>query len=154
MTTMAIVYVNDETAQVSKAFMKKANIFGTDEFMRWREYKAMFPKAKMITKSIKKNPDKKTTRNLTYANMKEFLSTLPNAKELVEELEIMKKRSHVQTCPYRFVLEWFEDTVKGYDNFKEFIAQKEAENKQSETETATKETEKKQSETEIATTSK
>lgn len=128
MTTMAIIYVDENTAQVTKAFMKKANIFGTDEFMRWREYKAMFPNAKMITKKIKKNPDKKTTRNLTYPNMKEFLSTLSNGDELCKELETIKKRSHVQSCPYRFVLDWFLATVEGYDNFNKFLAQKEAEN--------------------------
>ena len=149
MTTMAIIYVDENTAQVTKAFMKKANIFGTDEFMRWREYKAMFPKAKMVTKSIKKNPDKKTTRNLTYANMKEFLSTLPDSDKLCKELEIMKKRSHVQTCPYRFVLEWFEDTVKDYDDFKKFLAQKDAEN----SEAAQQAAENKQHKTEVATTS-
>lgn len=154
MTKMAIIYVDENTARVTKAFMKRANIFGTDEFKLWREYKVAFPNATMTTKSIKKNPDKKTTRNLTYPNMKEFLSTLPDGDKLCKELEIMKKRSRVQTCPYRFVLDWFLATVEGYDDFKKFVAQKEAENKQSETETATKETEKKQSETEIATTSK
>lgn len=33
MTNMAIIYVDENTARVTKAFMKKANIFGTDEFM-------------------------------------------------------------------------------------------------------------------------
>ena len=154
MTKMAIIYVDENTARVTKAFMKKANIFGTDEFKLWREYKAMFPNAKMITKSIKKNPDKKTTRNMTYENMEEFLRTLSNGEELCKELEIIKKRSLVQKCPYHYVLDWFSETVEGYNDFKKFAAQKEAENKQSETEAATKETEKKQSETEIATTSK
>lgn len=152
MTKMAIIYVDENTARVTKAFMKKANIFGTDEFKLWREYKVVFPNAKMTTKDIKKNPDKKTTRNLTYANMKEFLSTLPNGKELVEELEIIKKRSLVQKSPYHYVLDWFSETVEGYDDFKKFAAQKEAENKQAETQIATNEAEKKQSE--IATTSK
>ena len=154
MTNMAIIYVDENTARVTKAFMKKANIFGTDEFKLWREYKVVFPHATMTAKSIKKNPDKKTTRNLTYANMKEFLSTLPDGDKLCKELEIIKKRSLVQKCPYHYVLDWFSETVEGYDDFKKFAAQKEAENKQSETKTATKEKEKKQSETEIATTSK
>lgn len=154
MTNMAIIYVDENTARVTKAFMKRANIFGTDEFMRWREYKAMFPKAKMVTKSIKKNPEKKTTRNMTYENMEEFLRTLSNGEELCKELEIIKKRSLVQKSPYHYVLDWFSEAVEEYDDFKKFAAQKEAENKQAETKTATKEAEKKQSETEIATTSK
>lgn len=137
MTNMAIIYVNENTARVTKAFMKKANIFGTDEFKLWREYKAMFPNAKMVTKSIKKNPDKKTTRNMTYENMEEFLRTLSNGEELCKELEIIKKRSLVQKCPYHYVLDWFSETVEGYDDFKKFAAQKEAESKHAAAEVAT-----------------
>ena len=42
-TTSASVirYIDDTTAQVTKAFEKKACIFGTEEFKLWREYKAM-----------------------------------------------------------------------------------------------------------------
>lgn len=137
MTKMDIIYVDENTARVTKAFMKKANIFGTDEFKLWREYKAMFPKAKMVTKSIKKNPDKKTTRNMTYENMEEFLRTLLNGEELCKELEIIKKRSLVQKCPYHYVLDWFSEAVEGYDDFKKFAARKEAECKQEEAEVAT-----------------
>lgn len=67
----AFVYVNDTTAQVTKSFQKNAVIFGTEEFKLWREYKAISPDAVMTTKSIKKNPNKKTRRNLTFANMVE-----------------------------------------------------------------------------------
>lgn len=137
MTNMAIVYVDDNTARVPKAFMKKANIFGTDEFMRWREYKKIYPHAKMITKNIKKNPDKKTTRNMTYENMEEFLRTLSNGDELCKELEIIKKRSRVQKSPYHYVLDWFSEKVEGYDDFKKFAAQKEAEDKHTKAEEAT-----------------
>ena len=137
MTKMDIIYVDENTARVTKAFMKKANIFGTDEFKLWREYKAMFPKAKMVTKSIKKNPDKKTTRNMTYENMEEFLRTLLNGEELCKELEIIKKRSLVQKCPYHYVLDWFSEAVEGYDDFKKFTAQKDAERKHAEAEVAT-----------------
>lgn len=137
MTNMAIIYVDENTARVTKAFMKKANIFGTDEFARWREYKAIFPKAKMITKSIKKNPEKKTTRNMTYENMEEFLRTLSNGEELCKELEIIKKRSLVQKCPYHYVLDWFSEAVEGYDDFKKFAAQKETESKYATAEVAT-----------------
>lgn len=74
-TTMknAVRYINDDTAMVTKAFMKKASIFGTAEFNTWREYKALFPNATMVVKTIKKNPQKKTsTKNMTYENMVAF----------------------------------------------------------------------------------
>ena len=128
-TTSASVirYINDTTAQVTKAFEKKACIFGTEEFNLWREYKKEFPKAKMVTKSIKKNPDQKNRRNMTFENMKAYIATQPNAKELEEEFKTIKQRSKIQKSPYQYVLEWFEAKFDGYDNLDAFMKEKEAE---------------------------
>ena len=123
----AIVYVNDTTAQVTKSFQKNACIFGTEEFKLWREYLTYFPNAKMQTKSIKKNPDKKTRRNLTFANMVEYMKTQENCEDLLAEFETMKSRSKVQASPYQYVLSWFEAKFEGYNDLKQFMAQKEEE---------------------------
>lgn len=128
-TTSASVirYINDTTAQVTKAFEKKACIFGTEEFKLWREYKAMFPNAVMTTKAIKKNPNKKTRRNLTFANMVEYMKTQENSEDLLAEFETMKSRSKIQASPYQYVLSWFEAKFEGYNDLKQFMAQKEEE---------------------------
>lgn len=126
-TTSAIRYINDTTAQVTKAFMKQASIFGTDEFKLWREYKKEFPGAKMVTKSIKKNPDQKTRRNMTFANMETFINTLTDSKDLLDEFETVKKRSKIQKSPYQYVLEWFEAKFEGYDALDAFMKEKDAE---------------------------
>ena len=131
----AIIYINDEKAQVTKAFEKKACVFGTEEFKLWREYKAMFPKAQMVTKKIKKSENQKKRRNRTYENMEEYIKTL--ADEAVEaEFKTIKKRSKIQTSPYQFVLDWFEERFKGYDDMEAFMSQKEEERKQKEAEAA------------------
>ena len=122
-----IRYLNDEEAQVTKAFMKNAAIFGTDEFQKWREYKAIYPKAQMVTKKIKKNPDQKNRRNMTFENMKGFIKTQPNAKALEEEFETIKKRSKIQKSPYQYVLDWFEKKFEGYDDLDTFMEEKEVE---------------------------
>ena len=126
-TTSAIRYINDTTAQVTKAFMKQASIFGTDEFKLWREYKKEFPAAKMITKDIKKNPNQKTRRNMTFANMETFINTRTDAKDLMDEFETVKKRSKIQKSPYQYVLEWFETKFEGYDDLDTFMKEKDAE---------------------------
>lgn len=122
-----IRYLNDEEAQVTKAFMKNAAIFGTEEFQKWREYKAIYPKAQMVTKKIKKNPDQKNRRNMTFENMKGFIKTQPNAKALEEEFETVKKRSKIQKSPYQYVLDWFEKKFDGYDELDTFMEEKEVE---------------------------
>ena len=127
-----IRYLNDEEAQVTKAFMKNAAIFGTEEFQKWREYKAIYPKAQMVTKKIKKNPDQKNRRNMTFENMKGFIKTQPNAKALEEEFETIKKRSKIQKSPYQYVLDWFEKKFEGYDDLDTFMEEKEVERAASE----------------------
>ena len=81
-SSSVIRYINDTTAQVTKAFEKKACIFGTEEFKLWREYKKEFPEAKMVTKTIKKNEDQKRRRNKTFENMEAYIATQPNAEDL------------------------------------------------------------------------
>lgn len=138
-TTMkkAIRYIDDTHAQVTKAFEKKACIFGTDEFQEWRAYKAMFPKAQMVTKTIKKSETQKKRRNRTYENMEEYINTLADEairKTVKAEFEATKKRSKIQTSPYQYVLEWFEAKFNGYDDLEQFMNQKEEERKQKEAE--------------------
>ena len=128
----AIRYISDKEAQVTKTFEKKASIFGTDEFQEWRAYKAMFPEARMITKSIKKSENQKKRRNRTYANMEDFIDTLVDEavrKAVKDEFETVKKRSKIQTSPYQYVLDWFEEKFNGYDSMETFMSQKEAERK-------------------------
>ena len=135
-TTSASVirYIDDTTAQVTKAFEKKACIFGTEEIKVWREYKAMFPNAKMVTKSINKNPNQKTRRNMTFDNMEAYIATQDKAGELMEEYETIKKRSKIQKSPYQYVLSWFEAKFEGFNDLDQFMAQKEAERKAKEAE--------------------
>lgn len=134
-----IRYINDKEAQVTKAFEKKACEFGTEEFKLWREYKAVFPNAQMVTKTIKKNPDQKTRRNMTYDNMKEYINTLAEAetkKAVLAEFETIKKRSKIQKSPYQYVLSWFEAKFEGFNDLDQFMNQKEAERKAKEAEAA------------------
>jgi len=135
-TTSASVirYINDTTAQVTKAFEKKACIFGTEEFKLWREYKKEFPEAKMVTKTIKKNEDQKRRRNKTFENMEAYIATQPNAEDLKKEFETIKQRSQIQKSPYQYVLSWFKAKFEGFNDLDQFMDQKEAERKAKEAE--------------------
>lgn len=137
-TTSASVirYIDETTAQVTKAFEKKACIFGTEEFKLWREYKKECPNARMVTKSIKKNPNQKNRRNMTFENMEAYIATQPDAKALKKEFETIKQRSQIQKSPYQYVLSWFEAKFEGYNDLKQFMAEKETERKAKEAEKA------------------
>lgn len=122
-----IRYINDNQALVTKAFEKQARIFGTEEYKLWKAYREDFPAAKMVTKTIKKNPNKKSYKNLTYANMELFITE--QNSELLVELRKQIKLSKVQSNPYRAVLAWFLSEFPKYDEYKEFWASIEAEDK-------------------------
>ena len=89
----SIRYIDDNTALVTKAFQKNASIFGTDEFKLWREYKAMFPGAKMTTKTIKKNPNKlNITKNMTYEKSTNMLRRVAEHYAAIKGQETRKYR--------------------------------------------------------------
>ena len=125
MKNMKIEVINETTARVSKAFEKNAKIFGTPEYKLWREYLKEFPNATMTTKEIKKNPNKKTYRNMTYKNMELFIEAQENSEALMKEYKRERQMSKIQTSPYRAVLAWFCQKFEGYDNYKEFFKDEE-----------------------------
>ena len=119
--------IDENTVLVTKAFAKQARIFGTPEYKKWKEIKADLPEAIMVTKKIKKNPDKKTNRNKTYENMELFIKQQKNAEELLKEFERQKKLSKIMPYPYAAVLEWFENTFKNPDEYQPLFAEMSAE---------------------------
>lgn len=128
MKKMVIKMISETEAQVTKAFAKNAVIFGTEEYKLWREYRKDFPEAKMVTKTIKKNPEKKTYRNLTYKNMELFISVQPKKDnkdgkviDYKKEFERQKLMAKIQPNPYKAVLAWFLDTFKDYSTYEDFF---------------------------------
>ena len=123
-------FVDDTHVCVTKSFAKNARIFGTTEYKMWRAIKADCPNAEMVTKTIKKNPNKKVeTKNMKYKHMANFIRQQENADKLMAEFKKQIELSKVQTNPYRCVLAWFLQTFETYDNYKNFFeeaAKKEA----------------------------
>ena len=126
-------FVSENEVQVTKEFAKNARIFGTPEYKMWKEIRLDCPDAKMVLKSIKKNPNKKTsTKNMTYERMAIYIRQQNDAKVLMLEFKKQIALSQVQTNPYRCVLAWFMQTFSNYDDYKKFFeeeAQKEAKKK-------------------------
>lgn len=116
--------LDDTTVQVTKAFAKAAGYYGTPEFEMWQEIKKRFPKAQMVHKTIKKNPDKRTNRNMTYPNMAAYIRAKKDAAAMAE-FQKRIQMSKVQANPYRYVLAWFEQTFVDYTaDYKQYFAAK------------------------------
>ena len=116
--------VDDTHVQVTKEFAKNARIFGTAEYKLWKEIKVDCPKAEMVLKSIKKNPNKKNdTKNMTYERMAIYIREQDDAATLMVEFKKQISLSKVQTNPYRCVLAWFIQKFENYDDYKIFFAE-------------------------------
>ena len=126
-------FVDDAHVLVTKEFAKNAKIFGTAEYKLWKEIRRDCEEAVMVTKTIKKNPDKKnSTKNMTYERMAIYIREQDEAATLMVEFKKQIALSKVQTNPYRSVLAWFKQTFQNYDSYKAFFeaeAQKEAQKK-------------------------
>ena len=117
-------FVDPTHVLVTKMFAKNAMIFGTAEYKMWKEIRLDCPEAEMVTKTIKKNPNKKVdTKNMTYENMALFIREQENATTLMVEFKKQISLSKVQTNPYRFVLAWFLKEFSGYDSYKAYFAE-------------------------------
>ena len=117
-------FVDDTHVQVTKEFAKNARIFGTAEYKLWKEIKVDCPKAEMVLKSIKKNPNKKNdTKNMTYERMAIYIREQDNAETLMVEFKKQISLSKVQSNPYRCVLAWFIQQFENYDDYKNFFAE-------------------------------
>ena len=124
MKKIAPKFVDEKHVQVTKEFAKNARIFGTPEYKLWKEIRMDCPDAEMVTKNIKKNPNKKNdTKNMTYERMAIYIREQKDAKTLMIEFEKQIALSKVQNNPYRSVLAWFIQKFENYDSYKNFFAE-------------------------------
>ena len=117
-------FIDDTHVQVTKEFAKNARIFGTPEYKMWKEIRQDCEGAVMVTKTIKKNPDKKNdTKNMTYERMAIYIREQNGAEALMIEFKKQISLSKVQNNPYRSVLAWFIQKFENYDSYKSFFAE-------------------------------
>ncbi len=116
MTNAVKVNHSNNTITVTKAFMKKAENFGSAEYKKMMEIKsdAILSSYRIVVRSIKKNPEKESYRNLTYKNMEIYISTLNLRTIYMAEYELARKRSVIQKSPYKYMVKWFIETFPQY----------------------------------------
>lgn len=112
-----IVMVSETKAEVSKAFAKKARIFGSEEYKLWMAYRQEHPKAKMEIKEIKSKKGKQTYKGLSYGKMEEIIKE--RKPELLGKFESLKK-SPFEKNAYHATRAWFVAEIPDY---KEYIPQ-------------------------------
>lgn len=118
--TNTITFTSTTTATASKSFLKKAMIYGTDEYKILRSFRLENPEVKVVAREIKKHEGKDSYKNLTYANMESYMNNLDNGAELIAEFNRQKEMACIAKNKYRYMLNWFRSAC--FESEAEFAA--------------------------------
>ena len=101
----------EQTIVISKAFSKKASVFGSEEYRALRAAKMENPTFKIV---VKKANDKKTYNGLNFDRMADYIKTQPNSEQRLKEFEEVKKIAAAKGGKYPLTKKWFLDTYPEY----------------------------------------
>lgn len=99
------------TLTISTSFAKKASKVGSLEYNIILRMRRDFPNL-----TIQQEAKKEGKKALNYHKMEEFIGMHRDANELLALFEKVKKLSHIQPMPYKYVKTWFEDRFPYYEN--------------------------------------
>lgn len=108
----------EKTIVITKAFEKKANVFGSAEYEELSKAIEKHPLFKIEVRTITKHDNKVSYKNLTYDNMVAYINEQPKASELLAEFERQKRMSVIAKNKYRYIVNWFRSTC--FTNDEEF----------------------------------
>ncbi len=111
-----------ETIEISKSFAKRAESPSNPEYANLKSIRIDNPNFKIIVKTIKKNPSKKTYCGLTYAYMERYIKKHETGKRLEELLAELDEMLFIAEChsrKYRYpvIKKWFLDLYPDVKNF-------------------------------------
>ena len=102
-----IDFVNDQII-VTKAFLKAAGTLNTPEYNELQNIRRENPGFAVVQREITKKDKKKSYRNLTYKNMKEYIAAKEGENSpMLEQFDRVRALSKVQDGPYAYVKTWF-----------------------------------------------
>jgi len=101
-----IVNHDSETLTISKAFHKRASVYGTPEYHELRACVAENKGYEIVFKSA----NKKSYKNLTLDVMEDYIKTQANSEQRMKEFEAVKKIGEIKKSLYPTAKKWFLET--------------------------------------------
>ena len=97
-------------------FAKKAQDYGSPEYVLLQNLKADFPMMATVVKAGRKVDTTNIKKRLKYEHMAKHISAYSNADELLERFELAKTLSQPLASPYKYVCDWFNEQFPDYRN--------------------------------------
>lgn len=100
----------DSKIIISKAFYKKASIYGTNEYNELRKAKNENQGFEIEFKTV----EKKNYHGLTFEVMEEYIRTQPNSERLLANLAAVQRVAKAKNSLYPLTKKWFLKTFPAY----------------------------------------
>ena len=107
----------DAKIEVSKAFLKRANLYGTSESHTLEDVRAAYPNFAVVPRSIAKSNKKRPHLKVSYAYMERYILSHEKAEERMKEYQEMRFRAECQEKTFSKVKEWFVALYPEIDDF-------------------------------------
>lgn len=119
--TLKIDFKNKQII-MDRTFAKNVTNTASEEYAHLQEVRKDYPKFTVVTRQIKKNPNKECYKGLTYEYMRLYIfthETAENRKTVLAEFEelVLISQCHSQSKRYPVIKNWFLDK---YPEIKEF----------------------------------
>jgi len=108
---------NKKLLIMDRAFDKNRRIVGSKEYDLLQRAMADYPLYTVVLRHIKKNPNKKVYKRLTYDYMREYISRHPHSQARLIEFDEMILRAQCHANGYPKVKEWFLKAYSEIDDF-------------------------------------
>lgn len=106
---------------MDRTFAKLCENTSSDEYAKLQNVRKDYPDYKVITRTIKRNPDKNTYKGLTYAYMEKHILNTGNDEEVKEALSEYRRLREIGEChkgkSYPVIKKWF---LERYPEIEEF----------------------------------
>ncbi len=119
-----VLKVNHEerTIVMDRTFAKLVENTRSDEYAHLQQVRKDYPDFKVVTKTIKRNPEKETYKGLTYEYMEDYIlrhETEENALAIIKEFNELRtiSKCHKQGLRYPTIKRWF---LKKYPEIVDF----------------------------------
>ena len=116
--------INFATKEIimDRTFAKNCANTNSEEYAHLQKVRQDYPDYKVVTRIIKKNPDKETYKGLTYRYMENYIlrhETEENALEVIKEFNELRTISecHKQGLRYPTIKRWFLNKYPEIEDF-------------------------------------
>ena len=113
---------NNKTIVMDRTFAARVKDTRSEEYFHLQTVRKDYPNYTVITRTIKRNPDKETYRGLTYEYMENYILSHGNDAEVQEALSEYRELRLIAKCHgkgkgYPVIKQWFLEKYKEIEDF-------------------------------------